>query len=47
MIERITDELAHTMNSAGASRIADIDESFLVEGQEPLAFLSGVHGIAA
>lgn len=47
MIERITDELAHTMNSAGVSRIADIDESFLVEGQGPSAFLSGVPGIVA
>ena len=37
---KITDELAHTMNSAGVSRIADIDESFLVEGQGPAAIAS-------
>lgn len=40
MIGKITDELAHTMNSAGVSRIADIDESFLVEGQGPAAIAS-------
>lgn len=37
MIDRITDELAHTMNSAGVVHVEDIDPSFLVPEQGPAA----------